>query len=434
MEIERREGANKAPPSTDQPPIQSSLGENDVSQVQLGPFEPELRITPALASLVEHQNFPQPPSSPAPGVASTLTLSIQHPTENSTPTTSYNPAPRPSASPAPAVASEVTPSPQYSSENQTPTTSLCPSPLRIRRHSAHIPGYQYVPPSSPAPDITSPSTPSLQIPLDNQPPTISPSPSPQLPRSHSAHITGYQFPPPPLSPAPSVVSPITPALQYPPGSSDSTTSYFPPPPPPRPHSAHIPEYQPLPPYSITSPVSAQQQQIYAAPPLPPRPQQQPQIQRQDSGYYSNPPSRHSSAFSTATISTCSSPQSMLSPQLTGPSLLSPQTTGHSLRHSVSYSSISPMSSPQPAPYFAPPPPPDAVARPLSQVKDYFSRPFARASAQISTYQPGISQPTQAPPQQFQGTQGWQWGTAPMHSSGQPQYGAPPWVPNAWKGS
>jgi hypothetical protein len=124
---------------------------------------------------------------------------------------------------------------------------------------------------------------------------------------------------------------------------------------------------------------------------------------------------------------------MLSPQSTGPSLLYPQTTGHSLRHSVSYSSIPPMC-PQPAAYFAPPPPLDAVARPLSQVKDYFSRPFARASAQISAYQLSINQPAQAPPQQFQGTQGWQWGTAPMQSSGQPQYGAPPWIPNAWKGS
>jgi hypothetical protein len=433
MEIERREGVSNASPTTGQSTIQPSLGQNDVSQVQLGPFEPELRITPALASLVEHQNFPQPPSSPAPGVASPTTPSIQYPPKQSTPAASYNPTPPPPSSPAPVIASEITPSQQYPSEDQPSTASLYPSPLRIRRHSAHIPGYQYVPQASPAPDVTIPTPPPLQIPSDNQPQTNSSSPSPRAPRPHSAYIPGYQYPPPPSSPAPSAVSPITPSLQYHPGNPVSTTSYFPPPPPPRPHSVHIPEYQPPPPYSVTSPGSAQQQQTYAPPQLPPRPLQQQQIQRQDSGYYSNPPSRHSSAFSTATISTCSSPQSMLSPQSTGPSFLSPQTTGHSLRHSVSYGAISSMS-PQPAQYFAPPPPPDTVARPLSQVKDYFSRPFGRASSQTPAYQTGISQPPQAPPQQYQGTQGWQWGTAPMQPHGQPQYGAPPPIPNVWKGS
>lgn len=375
LELEKREGANKSLPCTDQghpqSPVQTSLGQNDISQVQLGPFEPELQITPALASLVEHQNFPPPPPPPNTGLATPITPLLQSPQGNSNPTTSDNSPPRPRP-PAPAVASPVTPSLHYPSENAIPATSYFPPPPPARPHSTHIPEYQYPTPTSPLSDVA---------------------------------------------------SPITPSLQYRPESQIPTTSYYPPPPPPRPHSAHIPEYQSPPPYSFASSSSIQQQQSYAPPPLPPRPQQQPQIQRQDSGYYSNPPSRHSSTFSTATISTCSSPQSMLSPQSTGYSLLSPQTTGQSLRHSVSYGSISPLS-PQPAPYF-PPPPPDSIARPLSQVKDYFSRSFGRPSPQIPAYQPGISQPAPAPPQNFQGSQGWQWGTASMRPRGEPNYGAPP---------
>jgi hypothetical protein len=250
------------------------------------------------------------------------------------------------------------------------------------------------------------------------------------------------YSPPPASPAPSVTSPITPSLQYIP-DNQTPTNYYPPPPPPRPHSAHIPQYHYPPPPLITSSSTIQQQQTNLPPPMPPRPQQQPQIQRQDSGYYSNPPSRHSSTFSTATISTCSSPQQVLSPQSTGYSLLSPQPTGqtqHGLRHSVSYGSISssqvsPMS-PQPAPYF--PPPPSSAARPVSPGKDYFSQNTAPPPPHIPVYQPGMGQPVQ--PQSygarpsFQGSQGWQWGVAPTKPNGEPNYGVPPAIPAPWKRS
>jgi hypothetical protein len=397
MEIEKREGAKVAtlPASQDhQPSTQTSPGPGDVSQVQLGPFEPELRITPALPSLLEHQNFPPPPSSPAPA----------------------------------AVAAPSTPSPQCPSND----SSLYPAPLRPRPQSAHIPEYQYQPPSSPAPSVISPTTPSLQYPSNNSATTSSYFALPPPPRPHSAYIPEYQYQTPTF-PYQGVAAPVCHPLQSSENQSPTTHHYPPPPPgpPPRPHSAHIPEYQYPPPDSFASSNSSLQQQTHPAPPLPIRPTQQPQVQRQDSGYYSNPPSRHSSTFSTATISTCSSPQSMLSPQSTGYSMLSPQTPGHSLRHSVSHSSIPSLS---PQQYFPPPPPsPNSSASPLSQVKDYFNRSFVRPSPQIPAYQPGISQAMQTPQTQFQGSQGWQWGTAPVKVNGEPIYGPPPAIPQAWKG-
>jgi len=351
MEIEKREGANRTSTSTNPsqtgptgPTARSSIGKNEVCQIQLGPFEPELSITPALASLVEHQNFHPSPIAPTHGV-------------------------------------------------------------------------------------TSPSAPSLEYALEHQ--KFSPAVPP--PRPHSTRILGYHYPPP-SSLSPSILSPNTSSVQYTPDISTPTTSYFAPPLPPRPHSAHIPDHQPSAPNSSTTISSVEQQEGCEAPPLPPRPKQHRPIQRQDSGYYSNPPSRHSSTFSNTSLSTCCSPQPMLSPVSTGLSFLSPQTTGQSLRHSVSYGSTSPMSSP-PTSYF-PPPPPSPIAKPLSQVKDYFSRSLARSSSQTPAYRPGISQPAHAPPQYqgSQGSQGWQWGTAPLLSNGQPQYGAPPSIPNAWKGS
>ena len=427
MEIEKREGANRAYNSTDpgqsKATLHTPVGQSYVSQVQLGPFEPELSITPALASLVEHQNFQTAPASPAHIVTSPGTPAPDCPLEHQS---LHLPPPLP---PAQEVVSPITPSLELPIHDEPSTTSLYPSPLRLRSHSAHIPGYQYPAPSPPAPSIVSPVTPSLQHHLeDSAPPKLFIPPPPPL-RPHSTGIPGYQYPPP-SSPSSSLLSPATPPVRNSLNSPPSNTPFFPPPLPPRPHSAHIPEYQPSPPYSSIS--NGQQQQSYVVPTLPPRPQQQPPIQRQDSGYYSNPPSRQSSTFSIASVSTsCSSPQSMLPHQPTGASFLSPQTTGQSLRHSISYGSISPMSS-QPTSYF-PPPPSSPIARPLSQVKDYFNRSFARPSSQTAAYQPGMIQPTQAP-QQYQGSQGWQWGTAPMQPNLQPQYGTPPPIPNAWKGS
>jgi hypothetical protein len=251
------------------------------------------------------------------------------------------------------------------------------------------------------------------------------------------------YAPPPASPALSLASPVTLSLQNLPDNQIIMDHYYPPLPPPRPHSAHITQYQYPPPPLITSSSTIQQEQTYPPPPPPSRPQQQLQIQRQDSGYYSNPPSRHSSTFSIATISTCSSPQQVFSPQSTGYSLLSPQPTGqsqHSLRHSVSYGSISssqvsPMS-PQPVPYF--PPPPGSAARPISTGKDYFSQNTAPPPLPIPAYQPGMGQPIQAQSYDarpsFRGSQGWQWGVAATQPNGEPNYGAPPAIPAPWKRS
>ena len=300
MEIEKREGSiNNTSSEVDQPNLQLPEAQSEISQIQLGPLEPDVRITPAMATFVEHQNYFQPPASPIP-------------------------------------------------------------------------------------TLTAPIMPSAQIGQDNQ------------------------------------------ALRF-----------FPPPPPPRPHSAHIPQYYPPPPPPILSPVNDLQNS--SAPPLPFRPQQHPGIQRQDSGYYSNPPSRHQSSFSTATISTCSSPQQLLSPQLSGYSPLVPHSTGqnhHALRHSVSHGSISsnqvsPMSS-QPAPYF--PPPPTSTIRPVSQGKDYFTQSLTSPAPQVPVYRPGMGQPAYTPQHYYQGSQGWQWGTAPTASQGEPNYGAPPAIPAAWKRS
>ncbi|PMD42491.1 hypothetical protein L207DRAFT_581149 [Hyaloscypha variabilis F] len=301
MEIEKREGANRTSTSTNpsqtgptEPTARSSIGKNEVCQIQLEPFEPELSITPALASLVEHQNFHAPPIAPTHGVTSPSTLSLEYALEDQ----KFSPSPTPL--PAQDFASPSTSSSEYPSDNQILATSLYPAPLRLRSHSAHIPGYHYPPPLSPAPSAVSPITPSPQVNSGNFAPTVPP------PRPHSTRIPGYHYPPP-SSLSPSILSPNTSSVQYTPDISTSTTSYFAPPLPPRPHSAHIPDHQPSAPNSSTTINSVEQQEGCEAPPLLPRPKQHRPIQRQDSGYYSNPPSRHSSTFSNTSLSTCCSP-------------------------------------------------------------------------------------------------------------------------------
>ncbi|KAH7382876.1 hypothetical protein BKA64DRAFT_171953 [Cadophora sp. MPI-SDFR-AT-0126] len=203
-------------------------------------------------------------------------------------------------------------------------------------------------------------------------------------------------------------------------------------PTPRPQSV----YQPLqftPPSQLNpQPQSQQQQQVYAQP-QPTKSTPSP-IQRQDSGYYSIPPSRHASTFSTSsfTPSNYSSPQ-ILSPQPTG--MLSPQSTGsvyHGRSASVSTmgSPMTPQSAQQQQPYFPPPP-----GAPAPVQNDYFA-------AKVVGYNPSVNQQQQQSYQQNQNmsqqpgqahgtqgpSQGWQWGMPPP----QPDYGAPPPIPQPWK--
>ncbi|KAK0113768.1 hypothetical protein ONS95_014018 [Cadophora gregata] len=270
------------------------------------------------------------------------------------------------------------------------------------------------------------------------------------------------YPPPPSSPNPQQrpAPPPRPQSIYqsqsaPPVQNNTPISYQqpPPPPPPRPQSVYQPQhiaaaqntvppvqqaptprpqsiYQPL--QFTSAPNTAQMntqsqpqyqthQQIYAQP-QPTKPTVSP-IQRQDSGYYSIPPSRHSSSFSTTSFTPSNyggSPQ-VLSPQPTG--MLSPQSTGsvyHGRSASVSTmgSPMTPQSMQQQQPYF--PPPPGSPAPPV-QNDDFGSK--------VTGYQPGVNQPRpqQIPPPQ-QPSQGWQWGMPPP----QPNYGPPPPIPQPWK--
>ncbi|KAG4421381.1 hypothetical protein IFR04_005440 [Cadophora malorum] len=270
------------------------------------------------------------------------------------------------------------------------------------------------------------------------------------------------YPPPPPSPNPQTQRPAPPPRpqsvyqpQYAPHSQNTAAISYPQQPaPPRPQSVYQPQYAP--PAQSAAPPMQQQQQ---APSLRPQsvyqplqftpaqaPQAQPQqnyqnyaqpqptkptssIQRQDSGYYSIPPSRHSSSFSTTSFTPsnyASSPQ-ILSPQPTG--MLSPQVTGsvyHGRSASVSTmgSPMTPQSIQQQQPYF--PPPPGTPAPPMQN--DYFGskvagyNPAANQQSQNTTQHQGQGYGTQGP------SQGWQWGMPPP----QPNYGAPPPIPQPWK--
>lgn len=225
-----------------------------------------------------------------------------------------------------------------------------------------------------------------------------PPPSPALPpRSPSISATQYA-PPLPTSPRPQINNfppPPSSPYKYQPGASPSTyqPQNFPSPSP----NTYNPQT-----YSRPASDSYVPQQAYPQPPKSPNPHQ-PQYQRQDSGYYSGAPT---------------------------PQPFSQQPTGNQYFHgrNPSQVSLSPVS--PPPPYFPPPP---GGANMAVGGKNYFGQGQLPTAPNPQNYQP-VYQPVPVPA--YQGTQGWQWGTAaPVGGQpvGEPNYGPPPPIPNAWRG-
>ncbi|KAH8805540.1 hypothetical protein F5884DRAFT_799761 [Xylogone sp. PMI_703] len=275
-------------------------------------------------------------------------------------------------------------------------------PLEIPSHpelkivppmSVSVPQPQlYIPPgTTPQPSNIAPSGPPVQ---PYYPPP--PSPKPQIqtfpPPPPSTRPQMQNYPPPPPSPKPPVQNL--------------------PPPPPLPASQPLYRYQPqnyapqLPPRAqqtyqphnfSTPPITniSIQQTPQVTPSKSPTPQQPPFHQRQDSGYFSGPP-------------TLSSPspynlqQSTISP-------VSPQTAN----------------SPAPPPYF--PPPPGATPQLGFGGKDYFNQ--GQQSQQLA------SNVIVSPMPGYQGQNGWTWGSAASGvAGGEPNYGPPPPIPSPWRSS
>ncbi|KAH6721212.1 hypothetical protein BKA61DRAFT_590221 [Leptodontidium sp. MPI-SDFR-AT-0119] len=460
------------------PQAQDNLPSNNVTPPPSdygNPYPAPLNVTP-----LRQQTTPLPapafqPQPPAPRHAS-LTPSYQ-----SQYSTSEQPQPPLPSRPQSQIfqAPSVT-SPQQEYSSATPQIQAPQPQLQASYQSQYTPqlsgvsgGYNpqtYSPASAQQPQLPSARPQSVYQPLSFQ----------NAQNSAPAQQQQQQsYPPPPPSPNPQQQRPAPPPRpqsvyqpQYaPPAQNTAPISYQQQaPPPPRPQSVYQPQYAPPAPNSgpqiqqeqqqaprpqsiyqplqftpiqaqtpspITHHQPQQQQQIYAQPqPLKTQP-----IQRQDSGYYSIPPSRHSSSFSTASFSPSnySSPQ-ILSPQPTG--MLSPQSTTGSLYHghgrSASVSTMGSPMTPQPQTqmYFPPPP---GTPQPPSQ-NDYFGSKVQgqgynpggvqQQQHQQQGYNPGVNQ-SQNPGQNYGNqnqTQGWQWGMPPP----QPDYGAPPPIPQPWK--
>ncbi|EPE33431.1 hypothetical protein GLAREA_06444 [Glarea lozoyensis ATCC 20868] len=318
---------------------------------------------------------------------------------------------------------------------------------------------------------------------------MSPAPPSGPPPQHLQQMS----PPPPPGPPPQVLHTPTPPPGPPPQNLQLHTPTPPPGPPPQVQQHHIPP--PGPP-----PQNMQQHQMPASPPPGPPPQDlqqhqmvppqnqpqaqyqfqqpsyttvqppKPDYQRNDSGYYSQPPSRNPSVTSipqytpapTSQYAPTPVSQYAASPGLQSP--ISPQSTGASLynpsqhRYSMSSQSVyTPASTPGSALYFPPPPGNTNLpaVHPVGK-QDYFGQ------ARISTPQPPIYQPQpqmgqpqqiqvqqmgqpqqpqqpqqmySQPPQQqqVQGTQGWQWGAPQQQFVQQPvQTGYPVQQQQVWR--
>ncbi|RFU31563.1 hypothetical protein B7463_g4789, partial [Scytalidium lignicola] len=252
--------------------------------------------------------------------------------------------------------------------------------------------YYPPPPASPALNTVSSTVPTQQY----YPPPP-PSPKPQLqnfpPPPPSPNTQVYSYPPPPPSPRPQVQSYPTP-----PPTIQSPYTYqpqnYPPALPPRSPSTYQPQNYQTPPNVGVS----VQQLNQVIPPKSPNTQQPPYNQRQDSGYFSGPP-------------TLSSPSPYNAPQFAAPPMSSHTAT------------TSP--SPAPPPYF--PPPPGATPQIGYGGKDYFNQGA----------EPSGSNPNYGSTPGYQGSHGWVWGTttaAPTGAVGEPNYGPPPPIPAPWKSS
>lgn len=332
---------------------------------------------------------------------------------------------------------------------QTAQTSAPPAPTQESvKHGFSITGgisisynrdtAQSQPPTDNQPQYTPPQTAPIyatqqqHAQMQNQGPPLSPIPPPQ--QSTSQYQT-YN----PNQRAQSI--PLSPQQQMAPQSQGVPISYTPTPPPQQ-ATAGYQTYQPAQQASATP---VQQQQTFALPQKPPH-----QLQHQDSGYYSNPPSRHSSTFS---VSTVDSPnlnynQHVVSPPTPSFATLNPQATGpqqpqyQHARHAsygpmpMSYTP-SPMT-PQPQQSYFPPPPPHRASTPNPQTRGYQPAPLAPAAPIYGSMQDGQQyQPAPAGPNygaQQGVNQGWQWGNPNAGAAGEPNYGPPPPIPGQWRGS
>ena len=197
------------------------------------------------------------------------------------------------------------------------------------------------------------------------------------------------------------------------------------------------------------PIQSQQQQTYLPPPspgLPPRPASpalpprpctpqaplspNPQMQTYQPQYFPPPPASPKPQVSFAQPQQAYYPPPPKSPR--PQQHLDPKYPRYRREDSGYYSAAqTPMSAASPPPPYFPPPPGSNVTL---AGKDYFNRD---AVSNMQSYQPGSY--TAGPSQRYQGSQGWQWGTAaPVAASGngnggEPNYGPPPPVPAPWKG-
>lgn len=292
-------------------------------------------------------------------------------------------------------------------------------------------------PQHPQHQITLSEEPQYQPEVRVTPPLGAQQPYQNYPPPSSTPLPGTTLSAAQYAPQPARTPSISVTAQYnqrpPTQSPTQQTNYHPLPNPtyqPTPDSTYQPQTQqpyqqpPTPVSYQAPPTSAPAPAPYTYNPqnYPPPPSTQPPYQRHDSGYYSG---------------------------LTTPQPTSQQPTpSPSLYHGRSYSTaslVSPMS--PPPPYF--PPPPGAN---IGGGKDYFNQ---NQNAQppyqpFQNIQPQQQQPYQKgqgyglPPQLLQGgSQGWQWGAphanpVPVMGQGQrigePNYGPPPAVPQAWRGS
>lgn len=238
-------------------------------------------------------------------------------------------------------------------------------------------------------------------------PSSQPSASTPLP-THPAPVQieqQYYLPPP-------VVCASRPISASPLSSTPVQTAQYSSPPPHPPLTGQPLEYQRQPQYvpESLSPNAynpqdwAQRQQTCPLSSFP-----NPSYQRHDSGYFS--------AFQTPLIQQCTP----ISPQFSQGQYFPQQRT-------TSVSTMSP-----PPPYF-PPPPGGPLSSLNSTGKDYFNRisvPVPPGGQNFGA----PPQPQRGPPptQTSQGMQGWQWGYAPPVKQ-EPNYGPPPPIPTAWRGS
>jgi len=228
-----------------------------------------------------------------------------------------------------------------------------------------------------------------------------------------------------------------------PTQSNSSPPASPPtvPPPPPTHSTPVQTQQysspPAPPLSAHLPISAtppKTEQLYVHQPqaqyqpLAPapnmyNPQNWAPIQQTSSQASAPNPvyQRHDSGYFSASQTPIAQPYAPTTPQLTPGQYFPHQRT-------ASVSTMSP-----PPPYF-PPPPGQPIPNANVIGKDYFNRnSIAGPPGGQQFGAPPPVQWGQPPIQTYQGMQGWQWGTAaPVRQ--EPNYGPPPPVPTAWKGS